>query len=55
VNKNHKTERSVAREKLARLFDMTDRTVIATGGTRGIGRAFITGHVVFADGGMVPR
>ena len=33
------------REKLARLFDMSDRTVIVTGGTRGIGRALAEGFV----------
>jgi NAD(P)-dependent dehydrogenase (short-subunit alcohol dehydrogenase family) len=33
------------REKLARLFDMTGRVVIVTGGTRGIGRALAEGYV----------
>ncbi len=33
------------RQKLARLFDMKDRVVIVTGGTRGIGRALAEGYV----------
>jgi NAD(P)-dependent dehydrogenase (short-subunit alcohol dehydrogenase family) len=33
------------REKLSRLFDMTGRVVIVTGGTRGIGRALAEGYV----------
>jgi NAD(P)-dependent dehydrogenase (short-subunit alcohol dehydrogenase family) len=32
------------REKLRRLFDMTGRVVIVTGGTRGIGRALAEGY-----------
>jgi NAD(P)-dependent dehydrogenase (short-subunit alcohol dehydrogenase family) len=32
-------------EKLRRLFDMTGRVVIVTGGTRGIGRALAEGYV----------
>ena len=32
-------------EKLRQLFDMTDRVVIVTGGTRGIGRALAEGYV----------
>jgi NAD(P)-dependent dehydrogenase (short-subunit alcohol dehydrogenase family) len=32
-------------EKLRSLFDMTDRVVIVTGGTRGIGRALAEGYV----------
>jgi len=33
------------RKKLERLFDMTGRVVIVTGGTRGIGRALAEGYV----------
>jgi NAD(P)-dependent dehydrogenase (short-subunit alcohol dehydrogenase family) len=33
------------RAKLRNLFDMTDRVVIVTGGTRGIGRALAEGYV----------
>jgi NAD(P)-dependent dehydrogenase (short-subunit alcohol dehydrogenase family) len=33
------------REKLARLFDLSGRVVIVTGGTRGIGRALAEGYV----------
>ena len=33
------------REQLARLFDMTGRVVIVTGGTRGIGRSLAEGYV----------
>ena len=33
------------RQKLQGLFDMTDRVVIVTGGTRGIGRALAEGYV----------
>jgi NAD(P)-dependent dehydrogenase (short-subunit alcohol dehydrogenase family) len=33
------------RQKLDRLFDMTGRVVIVTGGTRGIGRALAEGYV----------
>ncbi|MBW2423176.1 MAG: SDR family oxidoreductase [Deltaproteobacteria bacterium] len=33
------------RAKLSRLFDMTGRVVIVTGGTRGIGRALAEGYV----------
>jgi NAD(P)-dependent dehydrogenase (short-subunit alcohol dehydrogenase family) len=35
----------VDRAKLSRLFDMTGRVVIVTGGTRGIGRALAEGYV----------
>jgi NAD(P)-dependent dehydrogenase (short-subunit alcohol dehydrogenase family) len=35
----------VDREKYSRLLDMTDRVVIVTGGTRGIGRALAEGYV----------
>jgi NAD(P)-dependent dehydrogenase (short-subunit alcohol dehydrogenase family) len=33
------------RAKLSRLFDMSGRVVIVTGGTRGIGRALAEGYV----------
>jgi NAD(P)-dependent dehydrogenase (short-subunit alcohol dehydrogenase family) len=33
------------RERLRALFDMTDRVVVVTGGTRGIGRALAEGYV----------
>ena len=32
------------RDKLRRLFDMTGRVVIVTGGTRGIGRSLAEGY-----------
>jgi NAD(P)-dependent dehydrogenase (short-subunit alcohol dehydrogenase family) len=35
----------VDREKLQRLFDMSGRVVIVTGGTRGIGRALAEGYI----------
>jgi NAD(P)-dependent dehydrogenase (short-subunit alcohol dehydrogenase family) len=38
-------EERMDRTKLASLFDMTDRVVIVTGGTRGIGRALAEGYV----------
>jgi NAD(P)-dependent dehydrogenase (short-subunit alcohol dehydrogenase family) len=45
VNRVYKRSPRLDRAKLAKLFDMTGRVVVVTGGTRGIGRALAEGYV----------